>query len=69
MIEKAKNHDEMPPDRSRKELAAILGRGLQRLFSRCGFSPVDADRPTAIKDLDVSAKTDPVVSRLTTPRS
>jgi len=69
MIEKANNNDEMPPDNCRKELAAILGRGLQRLFSGGGSGPVDPDQPTIRKALDVSAKTVPVVSRLTPPRS
>ena len=69
MTEKANYHDGMPPDQRREELAAILGRGLQRLFSRCGFSSVDENRPRVRKALDVSPETDPVVSRLTTPRS
>ena len=69
MKENANNHDGMPPDQRRKELAAILGRGLQRLFSRCRFDSVDDNRPADRKALDVSPKTDPVVSRLTTPRS
>ncbi len=69
MIENATNHDEMPPDQRREELAAILGRGLQRLFSRCRFGSVDDDQPAVRKALDVSPETDPVVSRLTTPRS
>jgi len=64
--------DELTPTQRRKEIAAILGRGLLRLDSARGNQPAACDSETESPDqkaLDVSAPGDPHVSRLAEPRS
>jgi hypothetical protein len=60
--------DELTPTQRRKEIAAILGRGLLRLNDARGKQPATPDSPGQ-KALDVSAPGDPHVSWLTQPRS
>jgi len=60
--------DEQTPAQRRKEIAAILGRGLLRLNGARGKQPATSDSPDQ-KALDVSAPGDPHVSWLTQPRS
>jgi hypothetical protein len=60
------------PEQRRKEVAAILGRGLLRLSSACMAKPeawVPSPETPDQKALDVSAPGDPHVSWLTQPRS
>lgn len=64
--------DVLTPEQRRKEVAAILGRGLLRLSNAHGTPSVACDSapdPTDQKALDVSAPGDPHVSWLTQPRS
>ena len=64
--------DELTPAQRRKEIAAILGRGLLRLDSARGNQPAACDSSpgsTGQKALDVSAPGDPHVSWLAEPRS
>ncbi len=58
-------HQDLTPGQRRKEIAAILGRGLLRSDRACGIPPESPDQ----KALDVSAPSDPHVSWLTQPRS
>ena len=64
--------NDLTPKQRRKEIAAILGRGLLRLDtargnqpSACNSAPESSDQ----KALDVSAPGDPHVSWLAEPRS
>ena len=64
--------NDLTPKQRRKEIAAILGRGLLRLrdASVSGTTACDsAPEPPDQKALDVSAPGDPHVSWLTQPRS
>ena len=64
--------DALTPEQRRKEVAAILGRGLLRLNSPHGNPPAACDSAPNSKDqkaLDVSAPGDPHVSWLAQPRS
>ena len=64
--------EELNPTQRRKEIAAILGRGLLRLGSTRGNQPAacgPAPESPYQKALDVSAPGDPHVSWLTQPRS
>jgi len=64
--------DSLTPDQRRKEVAAILGRGLLRLRTACANSPGACDsapNSPVQKALDVSAPGDPHVSWLTEPRT
>jgi len=64
--------DHLPPKQRRKEIAAILGRGLLRLNATRGTPPVtceSAPESPNQKALDVSAPGDPHVSWLAEPRS
>jgi hypothetical protein len=64
--------DTLTPDQRRKEVAAILGRGLLRLRSACTNPPESCDSApdsAAQKALDVSAPGDPHVSWLAEPRT
>ena len=66
------NTEDLTPGQRRKEVAAILGRGLLRLNSPCGNPPAACDSAPNSKDqkaLDVSAPGDPHVSWLTQPRT
>ena len=62
------NPDELTPTERRREIAAILGRGLLRLNDARGSQPATPDS-TDQKALDVSAPGDPHVSWLAQPRS
>jgi hypothetical protein len=53
--------DNLTPEQRRKEIAAILGRGLLRLGGARGNQPATSDYPDQ-KALDVSAPGDPHVS-------
>lgn len=64
--------DYLTPEQRRKEIAAILGRGLVRLRGTCRTAPTACDsapEPTDQKALDVSAPGDPHVSWLAQPRT
>ena len=64
--------DNLTPEQRRKEIAAILGRGLLRLERTCGNPPDAYDSPPDSPDqkaLDVSAPGDPHVSWLAESRS
>jgi hypothetical protein len=64
--------DELNPTQRRKEIAAILGRGLLRLASVHPYAPGSCDSAPESPDqkaLDVSAPTDPHMSWLAQPRS
>jgi hypothetical protein len=64
--------EDLTPAQRRKEIAAILGRGLLRLNCACGKPPAACDPALESPDqkaLDVSAPGDPHVSWLTQPRS
>ena len=66
------NTENLTPGQRRKEIAAILGRGLLRLSSACTAKPdacVPSHETADQKALDVSAPGDPHVSWLTQPRS
>jgi hypothetical protein len=60
--------DDLTPKQRRKEIAAIIGRGLLRLNGARGNQSATPDSPDQ-KALDVSAPGDPHVSWLTQPRS
>jgi hypothetical protein len=64
--------DTLTPEQRRKEVAAILGRGLLRFCSACKSTPearIPAPENADQKALDVSAPGDPHVSWLTEPRT
>lgn len=64
------NPDNLTPTLRRQEIAAILGRGLQRHLTAC--KPAPTGSPPDLADqiaLDVFAPGDPHVSRLTEPRA
>jgi len=64
-------NDDLTPIQLRHEIAAILGRGLLRLYA-CTGPPAACDSApdsTAQKALDVSAPGDPHVSWLAKPRT
>jgi hypothetical protein len=66
------NADTLTPGQRRKEIAAILGRGLLRLNAAHGNQPASRDSAPDSSDqkaLDVSAPGDPHVSWLAQPRS
>ena len=64
--------DTLTPDQRRKEVAAILGRGLLRLRTACIVEPVACDSAPDSADqkaLDVATPGDPHVSWLAEPRT
>ncbi len=64
--------DTLTPEQRRREVAAILGRGLLRLRTACNVDPAACDsapNSTDQKALDVSAPSDAHVSRLAEPRT
>ncbi len=64
--------DNLTPTQRRKEVAAILGRGLHRALAACmGAHDACDSTPNSAgqKALDVSAPGDPHVSRFTEPRT
>lgn len=64
--------DTLTPTQRRKEIAAILGRGVHRVCAACRDAPRACDSapiPAGQKALDVSPPSDPHVSRFTEPRT
>lgn len=64
--------DNLTPDQRRKEVAAILGRGVHRVCAASRDAPRACDSApisTGQKALDVFAPGDPHVSRFTEPRT